>query len=335
VRWGKLRREMTRGPSRATRFGRGSLVVVGLSLDPAWVAHVWAEPVSVVQAAAVVQVDGSAVCPTPSEVAGRLDGILADSAAAATAGTRAHIRRTEGDLWVALRDEAGSMLAERRLAATGSCAELASAAAVVIASWIADVHAEPPLPAVEIAATPPVPVPPAVSPSAVVNVTTIVMSAGAVASAAGGHLALGGLLDATATLRAFPVGVRVAFLANTSRKIELAPGRVSWRRIALSLGPAYEVVLGALAMQLQVDGSLALLTTKGTGYEVDRSVRQFDAAVSGGLRVAWARLAVAPWIGTGATLWPGRVVYVGGLEKAASLPRVEIFVSAGASFGRH
>src|SRR5262245_7449914 len=109
---------------------------------------------------AVVPMDltGETDCPSRGDVARELDRLAPDPAPGGinTPKTSAEIQRGPGGLSITLRGPDGDLLARRTVATSGSCAELATAAAVVITAWQGDLRPDlgPGLPEVPVAPQP-------------------------------------------------------------------------------------------------------------------------------------------------------------------------------------
>jgi len=88
-----------------------------------------------------ITVNGNATCPTADEVSTRVAQLVP---AVDTSAPRdlARIEEAGGVLRVSLSAPDGALLGTRDLPRTSSCAELAAAAAVVVAAWESDVHPE-------------------------------------------------------------------------------------------------------------------------------------------------------------------------------------------------
>src|SRR4051812_39512595 len=86
-------------------------------------------------------VEGAPTCPAPAEVTARLQTLL-PRLDPWDAIEHAQLVEDGVVLRVTLTDAKGALVAERLLPANASCAALADAAALVIAAWKSDVHAQ-------------------------------------------------------------------------------------------------------------------------------------------------------------------------------------------------
>jgi hypothetical protein len=231
----------------------------------------------------------------------------------------------------------GAPLGERVIDARFPCADLAQAAAVVVATWESDVHPEfraaAPAPAVTTAAAPP----PAPASAATYDLGAAI--AGSLApSSAGAAPALAALLVGTWAPAPRGLGGRVAFTWPAERDLALGDARVLWRRASLSLGPQIRWVAPASrwALDLHAEAIGAWLTASGEGFVRDRQVNSFDPGVGAGARVLWLGAGrLVPWLEVSATGWPREQTAYATPDIAAgtALPRFEAGLALGLSFG--
>ena len=172
-----------------------------------------------------VTVNGDATCPTAEEVSTRVAQLVP---AVDTAAPRdlARIEEAGGVVRVSLWRPDGALVATRELSRTGSCADLAAAAAVVVAAWESDVHPEfmpflgPVAPSKEVAAAVPAAVvrtPSKPTPTRVVFEVGAALS-GSVAPGAGGAApAAGGLIVASVASSHRSVGLRLMLAGSAER----------------------------------------------------------------------------------------------------------------------
>jgi hypothetical protein len=217
------------------------------------------------------------------------------------------VERREAGLFVELRSADSTVIGQRTLPTTGSCDELAQAAAVVLSAWLSDVHpdfagalpapepheAEPepvPIPA---PASPPVAKPriPASSPRAATPVSLALphhweLSLGLGATAADGKLALAGM----ASLGYMPLddglGFSALLLADGPRREPLGAGSVAWRRWPFGLGASFRVTSSSLLGDLTVGPALAWLHLSGSDFSPNRTKQGVTWASFAQLRVA-------------------------------------------------
>jgi len=84
-----------------------------------------------------------------------------------------------------------------------------------------------------------------------------------------------------------------------------------------------------------VDVGLALIRLAGTGFRQNYSRMDVDFGVAAGIRWAWPRAHVAPFVALDAASWPSqREVTAQGNGAEARLPQFELRAAAGLSFGR-
>jgi hypothetical protein len=292
----------------------------------------------VFMAANAVQVQGTSRCPTPAEVAAVLPELLP----AEQDGNPATVWiETAGlDLAIEMRAAAGQVLFSRRLTSHGTCAELATVAAVVIASWTTERNSEISL------QQPGVPAGPVISPAPVVAKSPepppskrtrehhfdLGMGLGSTANSAGfvgaARLELG--------VRGRRWGVRAGIVAETTRDQALDVGTMTWRRAGLSVGPTFTWAGRAVTIESRADLLLGLSTASGRGYD---STRQSKAvapglALAGRAGIRFGRLRA--WIEMSGQTWFAEQVLT--VTKAPppnatwTLPRLEARALLGLSF---
>ncbi|HEV3031548.1 MAG TPA: hypothetical protein VG319_07875 [Polyangia bacterium] len=285
----------------------------------------------------VVVIESEATCPTATDVAERVTALLPvhekkDAPDLARISDR-------GDAWIvtlALPD--GTPVAERVLDRAFPCADLASAAAVIIATWESDVHPEfrpAPLPAPPPRQAPPVavaPRPPAPAPSALDVGAALTGSLAPSASGAGP--AIGALVVASWLPSSRGVGARLALAADAARELPLGPGRVQWRRIAAALGPTLRLPSATTpwALDLYAEALVAGLLTTGAGFTHDFTDTSFDAGLGGGTRLFWRGRTVEPWVELDAGGWlRQQTAFATPGTPSVDLPRLELSLALGLS----
>jgi hypothetical protein len=285
----------------------------------------------------VVTVAGDAACPSAKDVSARIGRLLP----AVATGSAADLARVDdgGDVVrVSLRRPDGSLIGARELARKSSCADLAAAAAVVLASWESDVHPEfrtslpPPRAApadVAAVSAPPKPQPPRSSFELGAALTGSVAPSGSGTGAAAGALVVAGAAPARG-----PIGARLALAAGTERELPLGTGHVRWRHLVAALGPDARVTIAStrLSLGLHAEALLALLSATGEGLTNGRSASSFDPGVGAGLRLLYRGHAIAPWMDLSASGWLRRQQALSSPDGASvSLPRVEVALALGFS----
>jgi hypothetical protein len=301
----------------------------------------------------LVAVDGEGTCPAPDDVQRRLAQLIPE-VDESERQDRAYLLRTPDALQVDLRRDDGQRIAERRLPATGSCDDLAAAAAVIIAAWEMRLKPEiaggvklpssrrPPEPSAAAQARAPA------APSAQTPTTgaraSFDLGGGVVGGVAGGEFAPGAKVVTTFAPAGWRLGFAAALSAQARRIEELAnTERARWTRAVVGGGARYRFGAGHGAVVdahlLGLVGRVAVEGTRSvaTGAPPDGSVPRADSSVevgaSVGGRVARPWGAVAPWLGVDVTGWPGRQRVVG-TAGDGQLPRVEAQLSLGVSWGR-
>jgi hypothetical protein len=292
----------------------------------------------------VVTVESDAACPTARDVSARVMALLPPRETD-DAPDVARLAESDGALLLTLTRPDGTSLGERALDRGFPCADLAGAAAVVIATWESDVHSEfraAPLPARPEAAPPATPVivvavapapPRAVAASFDLGAALV----GSLApSSAGAGPALGALVVASWIPSRARVGVRLALGATTEREVPLGAGHVRWRRITPALGPALRLASATTpwALDLHADALLAWVTAAGDGFAANHSSGTFDPGIGLGTHLLWRRGRVLiPWLELAGAGWlDPQTAYATPGTASIVLPRIEITLALGLSF---
>jgi hypothetical protein len=302
---------------------------------------------------AAVEVLGGGDCPAPSDVAAELARLAPPSAATPSSTPpdggdeprlSAKLAWTGDDLTIELRTADGTLLAERRLARSGSCPDLAAAAAVVIVAWQGERRAD---------LGPDFPPPRAAPlPSTVVETGAISRSAPplepgrpvrpwevgvAVLASSQDGPAPGIMIDGQLGTGRSGLAGRIGLLAAGAHTLSVGPvpGQSRWSRAALSLGLRDRIWSRSAALDGYVGLEGGLIRLEGAGFSTNYSRLGFDLGVGAGVRLAWSLGRVAPFLALGGSVWPGRkTVTVAGTTDEATLPRFELRASLGISFGR-
>jgi hypothetical protein len=260
---------------------------------------------------------------------------------------------------VRLVEPGGRVVHERRLDAGASCSERANEAAVVIATWEANLRADVPFPPAPRASasgrdapTPPAPaaLPPSRAPAFVVVSAPVSVQAAApprfdqrpesratiggelfmAASLPGGSVPAG-LVETTRLGRGRLHG-RASLLLTGAHALALAPGTVTWRRASLGLGATVDLWRPWLAFH--ADALVAAVLAAGSGYNFDASATSWQLGGAAGLRggvpvtsriAIWADVTVAEFLGT-------EHVSVLNVTAMPQLPSWEAQAGVGASF---
>jgi len=287
-------------------------------------------------------------CPAPLDVEARVRVIL-------HLGAEQELRegfiveRHEAGLYVELRSADSTLIGERTLPTTGSCDELAQAAAVVLSTWLSDVHPDfaGALPERSPDPEAPAPVPaPKPEPTARAQPKPAALPAPARSTRRRWDLALGigGDLTGGRFTVALPAtlgyelldtgfGVQLMTIVTPSRHDPLFPGQVSWRRWPLGVGPTWRSGGPRLAAELSPGVALAWLHVAGQDFDHNGA---HDAVVWGGyfnVRVSsrgrhWGVFGLAD-----AQFYPIKAdVYVSGVQPAWPVPRWSLVLAAGVDF---
>jgi len=298
-----------------------------------------------------VEVVGPSTCPTPADVTtalARLPAVGSEDAigAGAPEGTRtgliAEIGRPTGTgvgLSITLRTQAGAVLAERVIVEAGSCADLAAAAAVVIAAWQRGLRPDlgPDLPrsaSGEITATPV-----STTVAAAPTRSEWPMEAGVAALAAAAARDVSPGLQVDATIGSFGWGLAPRLVASIesphATSLGPLPGRTLWSRSTLGGGARKRSVVGVVMVDAQVHVKAAFVRARGAGFDENYAATATDVGGGVGVQIGWPHRWFAPFLGLGATLWAGRkTAEVVGTPAETTLPRFDVSLALGVSVGR-
>lgn len=296
--------------------------------------------------AAELEVTGDSACPTPPEIANQLAELLPPTAQrrGVPAGTQVVVTRDESAVHLVLRSSREEDIAERALPAQGSCADLAAAAAVVVAAWRADLDPEL-TPAVHLPApaAPPPPVtavsasaPPA-APQAPPSPRAFAVGLGLLASETGGAFAPGAMLMGWLGL-GHHLALDASVFGATSRSADVGAlsGVASWTRATLAVGPAIATWRDRTRGSLHAQALVGLLHVSGVGLELANAGSDTTVMLGGavGARQEIASGTSAFWLGLDVCVWPGdQRLLVQNVSEQGHLSRIDVVVSAGLSFG--
>ena len=259
---------------------------------------------------APLAVQGPSQCPTAAEVAAILPELLPPTEASSP--DIAWIGADGLDLQIELRSRTGEVLSSRRVTSSGTCADLATIAAVVIASWTAERNpgislmqpgvVEPPKPVLppppSVAAQPrPINLAPPAQPRT--QEFDLSFAAGGSANSAG----IVGAARVEAGVCGPRFGLRAGFSTETERSEPVAPGTVSWRRYGLSLGPTVALVGPPVRLDARAEIFAGFTSVSGHGFTVDRQSSAVSPGLSLALRLGTTAGWLRPWIEAGGQSW--------------------------------
>jgi hypothetical protein len=216
-------------------------------------------------------------CPAPIDVEARVRTIL-HLTPEQELNEGFAVERHEAGLYVELRSADSTVIGQRTLPAEGNCDELAQAAAVVLATWLSDVHPDfagalppaeaspPPEPKPEpVVVPPPKPPPPkpAAPPAVARNAWELALGIGSDLSA--GQPTLAGYLGGRYGARADGFGLTAIVVPTLSRREPLDSGAAVWRRWPFGVGPDLRLTTGGAAWDVNAGPALAWLHLTSTG----------------------------------------------------------------------
>jgi len=280
----------------------------------------------------IIRADDTQGCPDAAAVAKRLSGLLGsggepgapDVVVLSVAGPDLHLRLSRGD---------GTLVAERLIPRSNRCAELADAAAVLIAAWEADLRpgASPPLAPGALPAPPP---PVAVSAPLPVR-ERAAYEVGVVPAlwVGGGPLSFAGALRAGVWSQRAPVGMTMA-LSATFPFSGSSAGLARWRRYAVSGGAIGRLRHRWLFVDGLAEAVLGWLVIKDEGAGTPGGAQAtFDPGLTIGLRAGSRvarRLELYASLGAWGAAWRAPAQPDG--SRAAAVPHWGLLVGAGGSF---
>lgn len=307
-------------------------------------------------AAPVVAIESALDCPAPGQVSEELGRILPNAAGSGTTD-RALVSSEGGVLLVLLRAADGTLLGERSMTADGSCDERARAVAVVLGTWLTDIHPEyrsslpAPSPAVAApsppaeansagaspAVLPPVPVsPPATAldskrPSDPVERRwSGALGLGVEVSDAGAVFA--GALSASYAPSRTGLGASAFALLAVPAERSLGTGAVSSFRWPLGVGPLFRVQARSAFLDVSVGPTLGWLHLAGDGFSENRAANDVATGAFGRARLGLSRSRFFPFLEAGLLGWFGSAIAVARAPQSEfELPAFESFLFAGMS----
>lgn len=280
---------------------------------------------------ASLRVTAEGTCPTAADVEARLQPLLPQLQDVPPA--RAHLEPLDELLRVEVRSENGALLTVRDLQRAAPCADLAAAAAVVIASALLSAPRVPTLP--QLVVPPPAPPPRALPQAPRPPPPAVDAGAALLMAAAGSGLAGGGALVLHAAPPRRNFGARVGLVGTALRREALGEAEALWTRAQLELGPFYRLRPGPVVVDVHAHAAAALVYVAGQGFAVNYRDVGWDAGLGAGVRVGLRLRWALPFIGVSATgyLRPQELAAVG-LAGTGTLPRFDAQLLLGLSAGR-
>ncbi len=271
-----------------------------------------------------VSVTGEGDCPSATDVDARVRALLPEREGVPD---RATLELVGPALQIALFSPDGARIGERRLDRSGTCAELAGAAAVVIASWASSGHPEflaalpTPVLAVVRATTPP-------------SATTWRWEVGAGLGATVSNGAVPALaLSATVGKTGRRTALRLALMGSGWQDERLGTGQAQWRRWPLALGPQFRLVDRMVVVEATGQAAMALAQVRGRGFDTTRDHLAVRFGANAGLAVALRRTGWRPWLGLNVFFWPLDENPEGD-GAVTTLPHWDVALVVGAALGR-
>lgn len=315
-----------------------------------------------VLAAPPVRLDAASDCPSEARISAELEAIVASREGAPEAADVARIETRDGVLVVTLTGPDGARLGERRLHVAGDCDAQARAVAVIVATFLADLHPEyltllpappPEAPAepepVEAPASPPptaaepapAPAPPSapLSPPrperAPVPVLAYPRDEWLLAVAAGVELSSELVPAAELSLSFLPgargFGARAFALVPGAGGRELGGAIATFARYPLGVGALFRVGQEDAWLDAGVGVAVGWLHVEGRTFARNSSADDWVIGPFASVRAGTEWAGVRPFAEVGALGWPGESVLISRSPAAkATLPRVEASLLLGA-----
>jgi hypothetical protein len=300
-----------------------------------------------------VSVRGGTTCPTAADLSAALVGLVAPGSADA-APDIAELLARGGVVSVQLSNAKGDVIAEKALPTSRSCADRARTAAVIVAAWEAHLRGGMPgdlaVPAAPREPPPPPPVapspppPPVVPPPPRLVVVPSVMPAppleveagvGLFASLVSTQAAPAGLAEVVVSRRGgrFSLGLEALAVGTHSATLD-STARGDWRRFGGVVDARSRWRWPRFQLDVRAGFALTALVVQGSSLPNPASATLTDPGALVGLRGRVPLDVAAPWLDVTAAAWPGaHTLYVTGTSESANVPRFELLLGVGVSFG--
>jgi len=311
-----------------------------------------------------LEVDGT--CPDGARIGAELAAIVTSREDAPPPSDTARVTTSAGALTVTLIGPGGTLLGERRLQADGDCDAQARAVAVIVATFLADVHPEyltflPPSPdgaagvpsqgaSEPIAPTPapapsaPPPATPKPSPVRPIPPASTPAPGGAppanewlLTAAAGAELNAELVPAASISLSFVPfaqgLGVRAFALVTGRAERAIGTDVAAFSRFPFGVGPIFRFGQRDAWFDVGAGVALAWLHVAGRTFSTNTSADDLVVGPFASLRAGTRWLALRPFVEVGGLVWPGESVLVArSPEASAELPVFEAFFLLGAGW---
>jgi hypothetical protein len=269
-----------------------------------------------------LSVVGEGDCPRPEAVARRVDELVPQLQRVDRSAI-AHLVRSYEGLSIRLQGRDGESLAERAVAARGSCEQLTETAAVVIAAWAVDLLGAEPASRRPVIVEPP---PPDPDPE---RELALRWAAGVGLSARGGRPAPA--LAAWGTLSRWERwGAALSLTSVETRSVRLGEGRAHWRTFHAGAGPYFRITDRLEARAELVTG---MAFARGFGFEQNREANQFELGGGATLSLEPGR-SLPLWLALSGVRWLGRPeLRVQGTETRQTLGSWDLLLTGGLHWG--
>ncbi len=269
----------------------------------------------------VVQAAPGTSCPGAAEVAAELTLLLPQDAPPDGDG-KMTIATAGGEIVVTQMGGRGEVLTERRLAATGSCAERAQAVAVVIAAWLSQLR-----PASRTLAEIHMPAPQSASPR-----PAVLMDLGAGLAAPIAADTPTASIDSFASPTGGLLAAHATVVVSWPGQAQLGGGHAKLRRFVAAAGPALRLSRGSWGGDARLGVGAELLGARGRGFTRERSVWGWSPALAAGVRVVRRMGRFGAWVGLDAAAHWRRALVINGDADRKELARLTVHAGGGLLF---
>jgi hypothetical protein len=269
-----------------------------------------------------VAIESDSNCPAATAVQDVLSELVGSSAGPAASVS---IRNGSGGVAVQLAGADGSAPQVRHLELGPDCDGRARAAAVVVAAWLGS------LPATALSApTPARKLPPATN--AYKDPSAFSLGLGASVDRDGQWVPSVALEGTLALSDWFAAGLGLS--VGTPRQVALGPGQSHFLRPVVTLAGRFSLPVGEAHLSLDLGLASTLTWAWGTGYAGNDQQHGFDWGGMAGLRLAFGRGKLRPWLGVRSVVWaqPQRLRYddlPSGAVTSQTISPVEVLLAAG------
>ncbi|MEA2700108.1 MAG: hypothetical protein QOI66_4379, partial [Myxococcales bacterium] len=175
---------------------------------------------------------------------------------------------------------------------------------------------------------------PQAPPATAAAATSVVwdLGAGAQASLAEGGLAAGASALLSVHTGARGPGLLVRAAGTTAREVTVGAHAASWRRWDVTVGPSYQLPVGAWRLTTSVGFSAGWLSAQGRDFPQNQTSTRFSPGLAGQVQLAHPFGAWSPWLSVGASaaIYNEPLTVTGSAAQRALRP-IELAIGLGVS----